>query len=69
MHVDDSSLFLFLNKELNLNIKVSHRKTRPHMVKWAITQKKILLEKIIPLFDKYPMLTEKRVDYIFFVII
>lgn len=65
MSIRDIQLLYKLRKILGIGI-VSPRKDRPDMVNLRIKNKKDLKSIILPIFDKYPMLTNKELTYQWF---
>jgi len=41
-------------------------KNNPNLVSYLIRDRKLLLNNLIPIFDKYPLLTSKRFNYLKF---
>jgi len=63
LHVDDSRVLEGIINKFQLNIS-PHYQSSEDTCSISIGDKDVLLNKIIPLFDKYPLLTKKRYDYI-----
>lgn len=63
--VDEPLLHQIKNK-YKLSGKVRIRKDRPNIVVFKVRNKKDLMTKIVPIFDKFPMLGLKNHQYLFF---
>lgn len=63
LHKRDTALLHQLKHTFKLSGTVRTRKDRPDMVVLKVRQKKDLIEKILPIFDAYPMIGPKVKDY------
>ena len=62
LHVDDFKVLEGIINKFKLNISIHYTSTR-NACSISLGDKNVLLNTIIPLFDKYPLLTKKRYDY------
>lgn len=67
LHIKDVQLIYKIKKMLGLGV-VKFRKTegRSETVIFSVRNKKHLIDIILPIFDKYPMLSLKQYDYLIF---
>ena len=66
LHVRDMPLLYQINNEFQLSGSVNVRKDKPDIVYLQIRKKKVLIEKIVPIFDNFPMLGQKKQNYDWF---
>jgi len=63
LHVDDQSVLQDILNKLDVTMVNIHFQSDEDTCSISIGDRDILLNKVIPLFDKYPLLTKKRYDY------
>lgn len=66
LHKPDESLLNQIKNKYKLSGTVRIRKDRPDMVVFKVRNKKDLMTKIVPIFNKYPMIGPKIQQYNFF---
>lgn len=66
VHKRDAPLLHQIKNKWKLSGTVRHRKDRPEMVVFKVRNKKDLTTKIVPIFDKYPIMGPKIKKYLFF---
>ena len=66
VHKRDEPLLHRIKNQYKLSGKVRARKDRPNIVVFKVRNKKDLITKVVPIFDRFPMLGFKKRQYDFF---
>lgn len=66
IHKRDLPMLHQINRMFKFQGKIYARKDRVDSVVLRVRKKRVLISKVIPLFQQYPMLTEKHKEFLFF---